>query len=119
MKMSISVGSSVLFCSLLLSSVCPFTLQAAKPEATAESKKAKPKGSTDKPKAAGKAQAGKQATKEAGKQSNSAAAKEDGALKACLSRIPKDSSRGQRMVAEQGCQREETARTSSGDARRF
>jgi hypothetical protein len=119
MKMSFSVGSTVLLCSLLLSSVYPLTVQAAQSEAKAESKKAKPKASTDKPKAEGKAQAGKQATKEAGKQSNPAAAKEDGALKACLSRIPKDSSRGQRMVAEQGCQREEKARTSSGDARQF
>lgn len=119
MKMSFSVGSTVLLCSLLLSSGYPLTVQAATPEAKAESKKAKPKASTDKPKAEGKAQAGKQTTKEAGKQSKPAAAKDDGPLKACLSRIPKDSSPGQRMVAEQGCQREENARASSGDARRF
>lgn len=33
-------------------------------------------------------------------------------LKACLARIPKDSSAGQRMIAEQGCGRDEGNRKS-------
>lgn len=32
-------------------------------------------------------------------------------LKTCLARIPKDSSAGQRMIAEQACQRDERDRT--------
>lgn len=31
-------------------------------------------------------------------------------LKACMTRIPKDASAGQRMMAEQSCQRDEEAR---------
>lgn len=31
-------------------------------------------------------------------------------LKACLARIPKDATAGQRMIAKQGCQRDETER---------
>ena len=31
-------------------------------------------------------------------------------LKACLARIPKDASDGQRMLAEQGCQQDEATR---------
>lgn len=34
-------------------------------------------------------------------------------LKSCLARIPEDASAGQRMVAEQGCQRDQAARGSS------
>jgi hypothetical protein len=34
-------------------------------------------------------------------------------LKTCLARIPKDASAGQRMIAEQGCQRDQAARGSS------
>lgn len=40
-------------------------------------------------------------------------------LKACLSRIPKDSTAGQRMVAEQRCQGEQETRSSSHAAPKF
>lgn len=33
-------------------------------------------------------------------------------LKACMARIPKDASTGQRMIAEQGCDRDEDTRKS-------
>lgn len=36
-----------------------------------------------------------------------AAGSVEDSLKACLARIPKDATIGQRMVAEQGCQRDE------------
>jgi hypothetical protein len=34
-------------------------------------------------------------------------------LNSCLARIPKDASAGQRMVAEQGCQRDQASRGSA------
>lgn len=37
-------------------------------------------------------------------------------LDACLARIPKDASAGQRMVAEQSCQRDQAARNTLGGA---
>jgi hypothetical protein len=40
-------------------------------------------------------------------------------LKACLARIPKDASSGQRMMAEQGCEQEDAARKVSQAAPRF
>lgn len=40
-------------------------------------------------------------------------------LKACLARIPKDASAGQRMLAEQNCEREERARKESQAAPTF
>ncbi len=33
-------------------------------------------------------------------------------LKACMARVPTDASAGQRMIAEQGCRRDEETRTS-------
>jgi hypothetical protein len=44
-----------------------------------------------------------------GKPGIAAGAAED-TLKACMSRIPKDASIGQRMIAEQGCMRDESDR---------
>jgi hypothetical protein len=40
-------------------------------------------------------------------------------LKACLARIPKDSSGGQRMLAEQSCEQDEGTRNVSQDAPKF
>lgn len=40
-------------------------------------------------------------------------------LKACLARIPKDGSAGQRMLATQGCEQNEGTRKASQDAPKF
>jgi len=40
-------------------------------------------------------------------------------MKACLARIPKDSSDGQRMLAEQSCEQDEGTRSVSQDAPKF
>lgn len=60
--------------------------------------------------AAGKASK-KTATSVASTPSNTiAAGASEDSLKSCLSRIPKDATAGQRMVAEQSCQRDEGER---------
>jgi hypothetical protein len=43
-------------------------------------------------------------------QNTIAAGAVEDSLKACLARIPKEATAGQRMIAEQGCQRDETER---------
>ena len=63
-----------------------------------------PAQSADLPPAKGSAEAG--ATTEPGM---AAGAVED-TLQACMARIPKDASIGQRMIAEQGCGRDESDR---------
>ena len=40
-------------------------------------------------------------------------------LKACLARIPKDGSSGQRMLAKQSCKQDEGTRKASQDAPKF
>jgi hypothetical protein len=45
--------------------------------------------------------------------SAAAAGHADDSLQACLARIPSDASAGQRMVAEQSCQRDEAARRAA------
>ncbi len=113
MRISVSPWSALLLCSLLtLPSVSTLTVQAAEKE----SKKAKPKSSAEKPSAKpsakGKAQAGKQ-------QAGAEARQEEDLLKACLSQIPADSTAGQRLLAEQGCRKEQKSRATSGAARQF
>jgi hypothetical protein len=46
------------------------------------------------------------------------AAKPD-TLQACLDKIPKNATLGQRLLAEQSCKREEEQRKQSGEAARF
>jgi hypothetical protein len=111
MRIKVSPWSAMLLCSLLtLSSLSPLTLQAAEPES--KKAKPKPKSSAETPSAKGKAPAGKQ------KAGAEAKAEED-LLKVCLSRIPANSSAGQRLLAEQGCRNEQKTRASSGAARQF
>ena len=56
----------------------------------------------------------KKPTSEASKQT----AKSD-PLQACLEKIPKDATFGQRLLAEQSCMREDEQRKQAGDAGRF
>jgi hypothetical protein len=70
---------------------------------------------------AGERQSGKPATGSAAVTTpGMAAGAAEDTLNACMARIPKDASAGQRMIAEQGCMRDEIERTqylpSSGSA---
>jgi hypothetical protein len=48
-----------------------------------------------------------------------AAGEVEDTLKACLARIPKDGSAGQRMLAEQSCEQAEGTRKVGHDAPKF
>jgi hypothetical protein len=93
-----------------LAAIVPLSVPAAK----AEDKPVKTSG-----KAAGKAPAGAvkksmPPTQSEGRSTVASGAVED-TRDACLTRIPKDATAGQRMIAEQSCTRDQTSRQSMSD----
>jgi hypothetical protein len=109
MRITLLTSSALLLSALLpLSFVSPVTVQAAE----LVSKKAQPQSSTAKPNGNGVAPSDQ--AKDAGAEK----VVED-KLKTCLSRIPKDSSTGQRLLAEQGCRKEQEVRSARHAAPEF
>ncbi len=109
MKIRAVIWSTVLFCSLFfLWSVSVPTAQAAQ----SKTKQAKPESSAAKPGRADVAPASQ-------RQENKGAKPVENPLKACLSKIPQDSSAGQRLLAEQGCRSEQEVRSSRHGAPQF
>lgn len=111
MRIALLTSSALLLSALLpLSFVSPLTAQAAESMA----KKAQPQSSTAKPNGNGVAPADQGQGKDAGAEK----VVED-KLKTCLSRIPADSSTGQRLLAEQGCRKEQEVRSARHAAPEF
>ena len=110
MRITLLTSSALLLSALLpLSFVSSLTAQAAESMA----KKAQPQSSTAKPNGNGVAPADRQ-----GKDAGADRVVED-KLKTCLSRIPADSSTGQRLLAEQGCRKEQEVRSARHAAPEF
>lgn len=109
MRITVLISSALLLSALLpLSSVCRVTAQAAELVA----KNAQPQSSMAK--SNGKGAASDVQGKDAGSEKV-----EKDKLKACLSGIPADSSTGQRLLAEQGCRKEQEVRSASHAAPEF
>jgi hypothetical protein len=108
MNATVLVWSARLSSLLILSFVSPLSTQAAdfvsKNGQLQQSSKAKPNGNGAAP---------------AGQAKDTGGEKMEAKLKACLSRIPADSSRGQRLLAEQGCRKEHEVRAASHAAPEF
>lgn len=101
-------------CALLLSALLPLSFVSPLTVLAAElvSKKAQPQSPMAKPNGNGAAPA------DQGKDAGAEKVVED-KLKTCLSRIPKDSSTGQRLLAEQGCRKEQEVRSARHAAPEF
>ena len=108
MRTTILTSSALLLSAFFLSSVTTLTVHAAE----SASKVAPPQSSTPQPNGNSAASTGQ------GKDSGAKMVVED-KLKTCLSRIPKDSSTGQRLVAEQGCRKEHEVRSARHAAPEF
>lgn len=107
MNATVLISSAVLLSALQpLSSVSPLIAQATEPvsqHAQAQSSMTKRNGNST----------------AAGHEKDAGAEKVDEKLKACLSRIPAGSSRGQRLLAEQSCQNEYEVRSARHAAPEF
>ena len=101
-------------CALLLSALLPLSFVSPLTVLAAElvSKKAEPQSSMAKSNGNGAAPA------DQGKDAGAEKVVED-KLKTCLSGIPADSSTGQRLLAEQGCRKEQEVRSARHAAPEF
>jgi hypothetical protein len=108
MNITVLISSALLLGAVPLSSVSLLTVQAAQ----TASKNGQPQSSMAKPNDNGAAPDGQ------GKDAGAEKVLDD-KLKACLSRIPADSSSGQRLLAEQGCRKDDQVRSARHAAPEF
>ena len=109
MRHTVLMSSALLLSALLpLSFASTLTVQAAQTAA----KNAQPQSSPAKPNANGAASAGQ------GKDAAGGKVVKD-PLEVCMSRIPAGSSKGQRLLAEQGCRKEHEVRSARHAAPEF